>query len=259
MQPFLFYIARLLLAVTLLITACKQDPAEPTGQGNLRIEFENVVGAENLQLNDRTYTNALGQSYTVSQFKYYVSNFTLTKKDGSTYQVPESYFLIDEENAASRTITLPDIPAGDYAGLSFVIGVDSTRNTSGAQTGALDPVNGMFWSWNTGYIFVRLEGNAPASPQPYNKLQYHIGGFKGATNCIRTVSPALNGNTLRIRAGKNPEVHYLVNAATLFTGATPVDFSQPGMTAIHGGANAVKLANNYQQELFTFDHLHNDE
>ena len=66
-----------------------------------------------------------------------------------------------------------------------MIGVDSARNTSGAQLGALDPANSMFWSWNSGYIFVRMEGNSPQSTQPYNKLQFHIGGFKGATNCIK--------------------------------------------------------------------------
>ena len=246
----------LLMLMSLSLLSCEKDSAAPAGNGELRVEFENIVGAETLQLDSRTYTNSLGQPYTVSQFAYYVSNFTLQKKDGSTFQVPESYFLIDEANQESQMITLTGIPAGDYTGVSFLIGVDSTRNTSGAQTGALDPINGMFWSWNTGYIFVRMEGNSPVSPQPNNKLQFHVGGFKGATNCIRQTSPSLNGNTLQVRTGKTPELHYRVDLAQLFGAPNPVSFAAQEGTAVHGGPNAVKIASNYET-MFSFDHVHN--
>jgi hypothetical protein len=246
----------LLVCLSIFTFACKEDDNQPAGNGNLRIEFENVVGNQSLQLGDQTYTNASDEPYTISQFMYYVSNFTLTKKDGSNYQIPDSYFLVNQENTDSRVITLTGIPAGDYTGLSFVIGVDSARNMSGAQTGALDPINGMFWSWNTGYIFVRMEGNSPISTQPSNKLQFHIGGFKGATNCIRIAAPSLNGNTLRIRNGKTPEAHYQVNVASIFGAPNPVSFAT--LSAVHGGENAVKLADNYQT-MFTLDHVHNND
>ena len=85
----------LLSVLTLLLSGCKDDLGEPTGQGNLKIEFENVVGASGLTLNNQTYRNANGDAYTVSQLMYHVSNVSLRKKDSSTYQVPESYFLID--------------------------------------------------------------------------------------------------------------------------------------------------------------------
>ncbi len=177
---------------------------------------------------------------------YHVRNFTLLKEDGSVYKVPESYFLIDHEKPSSAFITLPDIPAGDYTGVSFIIGVDSTRNTPGVQTGALDPVNAMFWSWNTGYIFVRMEGNSPVSPQPNNKLLFHIGGFRGADNCIRETSPSLNGNVLQAWAGKSPEVHYKADASKLFGAPDQVNFSVLEGTAIHGGPRAVQMADNYR-------------
>jgi hypothetical protein len=34
--------------------------------------------------------------------------------------------------------------------IKFLLGVDSLKNVSGIQTGALDPAKGMFWTWNTG-------------------------------------------------------------------------------------------------------------
>ncbi|WP_316930094.1 MbnP family protein, partial [Hymenobacter sp. IS2118] len=48
---------------------------------------------------------------------------------------------------ASQLLALKDIPVGDYQSVSFTVGVDSARNVAGAQTGALDPNNGMFWTW----------------------------------------------------------------------------------------------------------------
>jgi hypothetical protein len=235
-----------------LLTSCQSDPLKASEKGNLSIEFENRVGNQALKLDGTTYTNAHGESYTVRHFLYYVSNFALTKKDGSKVIVPESYFLIDQDHEPSRMITLKDIPAGDYVQVSFLIGIDSARNMAGAQAGALDPLNGMFWSWNSGYIFVKIEGNSPQSGQPYNKLQFHIGGFTGATNCIRTLSPSLNGNQIAIRTGKTPQLHYQVDMARLFDAPSRISFAT--LSAVHGGPNAVAFANNYQN-MITFKHM----
>jgi hypothetical protein len=244
----------ILMAGLLLPLAGCQEDAEPTG--NLQLELQNVIGSESLQLGNKIYTNANGDTYTVSIFKYYISNLKLKKADGSVYAVPESYFLVDEEDAASKTITLTNVPAGSYTSLSFLIGVDSTRNTSGAQTGALDIMKGMFWSWNTGYIFVMMEGNSPQSTQPYNKLQFHIGGYKSMDNCIREVSPSLNGSTVDVRKGKSVTAHYKVDLSKIFGAPNPVSFA--ALSAVHGGPAAVKLADNYQT-MFTLDHIHNEE
>jgi hypothetical protein len=64
------------------------------------------------------------------------------------------YFLVDFSDTTTTTLKLTILPYL-YNRLSFVIGVDSARNVSGAQTGALDPANGMFWTWNTGYIMAK--------------------------------------------------------------------------------------------------------
>ena len=40
------------------------------------------------------------------------------------------------------------------------LGVDSLRNVTGVQTGALDPAMDMYWTWNTGYVMAKLEAAA---------------------------------------------------------------------------------------------------
>ncbi|MEO6150658.1 MAG: MbnP family protein, partial [Mucilaginibacter sp.] len=214
-----------------------------------------VVGEDDLVLNDETYTNAHGDEFTISMFKYYVSNVSLVKADGSKYTIPESYFLIDAADEDSHLQTLENIPAGDYTAISFTIGVDSVRNSSGAQTGALDPAKGMFWDWDTGYIFVKFEGNSPKSTAPGNKLTFHIGGAKPPNNTIRTTTQSFNGDVLRVRSNSKPQIHLAANAAALFTGTTDIDFATLSVTI--SGANSVIVANNYVNSFLTVEHLHN--
>ena len=203
MKYFLIKYTLVLFTFAGLFTACKKDPEPepiPDTVGPLTLEFEHVVGNDALALNPQQYTNANGDQFQVTTFKYYISNIVLIKADGSTFKQPESYYLIDQEQPNSKLITLENVPSGEYTGLTFTVGVDSTRNVSGAQTGALDPTQGMFWSWNTGYIFLKLEGYSPQSEK--GGLTFHIGGFKTPNNTIRTISPNLNGSKMLVAAGK---------------------------------------------------------
>ena len=253
MKLLLKYTAFLAIAGTLLFTfSCKEDPAsEPALPGEISLEFDHVIGNTPLSLNDQEYTNANGDKFKVTRFKYYISNITFKQADGTTYQQPDSYYLVDEELPDSKLISIKNIPPGNYTGLTFTIGVDSIRNVSGAQTGALDPANGMFWSWNTGYIFLKLEGTSPQSPN--GGLVFHIGGFSKPYNTIRTVSPALNGQTLQIAAGRAPAIHLKANVLQLFEGANLIKFGELSNTM--GGENSVKVADNYTG-MFKVDHIH---
>ncbi|MDQ4140154.1 MAG: hypothetical protein M3142_06480 [Bacteroidota bacterium] len=247
------YTAILLIAFTSIFTlACKEDPdPTPALPGQVTLEFENVVGNAALSLDDQEYTNANGDQFKVSMFKYYISNIILKKADGTEYKQPESYYLVDESAPASKLITIKDIPAGEYTDLTFTIGVDSVRNVSGAQTGALDPANGMFWTWKSGYVFVKLEGTSRQSQN--GGLVFHIGGFQKPNNTIRTVSPSLNGHKLTVEAGKAPQVHLKTNVLNMFQGVNTIKFAELATTM--GGENSVKVADNYVN-MITVDHIH---
>ncbi len=239
------------------LTSCKKEKEVSSDEkGNFTIEFENNVNGAPLVLNTQNYTNANGDNFNISVFKYYVSNIKLTKADGSVYTVPESYILVDASKPNTSLNNLKDIPAGDYTKISFLIGVDKERNLAGAQTGALDPALGMFWTWNSGYIFVKLEGTSPQSTAADHSLTFHIGGIVDPNNTIRTFSTDFTtGNALRIRADKNPQIHFSVDAASLFKGKQKVSFANLNFTM--GGANSVIVADNYVNGLFEFEHIHN--
>jgi hypothetical protein len=241
--------------LSFIIISCKKDDEpEITGTGNVNFEFEHRVGTQALIFGTQSYTNANGDDFKVTTFKYYVSNITLVKTDGTKVPIPESYLLINAADAASRLQNLKNIPAGDYASVDFIIGVDEPRNFAGAQTGALDPAKGMFWSWNTGYIFLMFEGTSSKSTQQSGQLFFHVGGAKDPANTIRTTSQVFP-TTLRVRADAAPDVHFIVDIASLFKGKTTVNFAS--ISGFHGGANGVLVADNYVSGLFKVDHIHN--
>ena len=151
----------------------------------LTIRFDNRFGNEQL-LPEQTYSLNSTDTLVVNRFKYYISNIQFTNTEGKTIIPENQYFLVDIANEKSLSIQL-NIPEGKYTGIRFLLGVDSIRNVSGVQTGALDPLHGMFWTWNSGYIMAKLEGTANSSTIAGKQFTYHIGGFRGQQNTTRLI------------------------------------------------------------------------
>jgi hypothetical protein len=246
-----------IILATISFNACKKDEAVteenlpetpaptptpiPANQlGSINIDFDNMVGTNDLVLNTGSYTNAAGNPFNVTKFIYYISNIKLTKTDGTKFIDNNSYYLINEASASSQSLTLDSIPVGDYNAIEFVIGVDSTRNVSGAQTGALDPTNDMFWTWNSGYIFVKMEGTSTSAPS--NDLTFHIGGFKTPNNTIRSVNRSFPTN-LSVKNTIVSKVKMKTDVLEMFTSPQNIDFSTFNFTM--GGPTSVTVANNY--------------
>jgi hypothetical protein len=213
---------------------------KPAGRGKLVIVFKNYVGDKPLKLDSVSYKNQFGQSYTVTMFKYYVGNFHLEKTDGTQFN-SHGYFIINQDDTNSMEVTIDSMPVGRYYSLSFTLGVDSIDNCSGAQSGALDPVNGMFWAWNTGYIFLKMEGISPASNSTGKRLEFHIGGYKEPADCIKTIQ--LNFGFFYLGEGENYRICIKTDLSRLFSSPNPVDFSK--LSSVTDFHNAKAIADNY--------------
>jgi len=170
----------------------------------VKIVFLNNVKGSKIVFRDSIYTNPFGEKYTITKLRYYVTNLLL-QNGHNNIKEKKSYHLIDESKAASQAISF-DIPAGDYNSIQFLLGVDSLHNVSGAQTDDLGPANDMFWTWNTGYVIVKMEGNSPASKLVNNKYEFHIGGFSGPFNVLKYVHLNFPEKTMHFIAGKTYEI-----------------------------------------------------
>lgn len=258
---------KILLAALLAVTviACKKDPVEPEPTptpvtpapttGSLKVNFEAMVDTNELVFDTQNYVNANLDTFKVSLFKYYVSNVVLTKSDNTTYTVANSYFLVDHKTTAANMITITGVPIANYKSIQFLLGVDSTRNVSGAQEGALAVSNNMFWTWNSGYIFGKMEGTSPQSGNASKELAFHIGGFTGANNALKTINISFGSSTANVSATTTPEVHLTSDLSKWFKGAYTIPFSTVNMIMMPS-SNSMKIAANYAN-MFTFEHVHN--
>lgn len=251
-----------LLAAALWVSGCRKKP-DPvpvpqlidsggvvTNDGHLEVVFENMVGTQVLQLNTQTYTNEAGNDFTVSAYKYYISNIKLWRADSTYFTEPESYHLINEALSGSRSFIIHEVPKGEYIAITFMIGVDADRNTSGAQTGALDPGNAMFWDWNTGYIMAKVEGTtAGGSP-----IGIHIGGFEGKDGVLRTVTLPLPA-AANVSGSQTPEIHIKSDVLEWFKTPSIIDFNVTSFVT-SAGPSAAKIADNYT-DMFTITHVEN--
>lgn len=264
MKNFQTILIVLAIAVITNFSSCKPDETLK-GNGPITIHFDNRAGASDFAFNT-SITLPSGESMTVTKLKYYVSNFVLVNKDGGTYTVPQNdcYFLIDEETDSTTEITLNNVPAGDYTTIKYILGIDSLRSTMDVsqRTGALDPAGAgadMYWSWNSGYIFFRIDATSPQSTEAGNLCFFHVGGYGGystaTTNNIRNVSISTT-EAAEVREGKNPEVHVYTDILQAFTSPNNYSIATYG-AAFHMPSAATKMADNYV-DMFSINHVHND-
>jgi hypothetical protein len=252
-----FGVMRKLLIISIvlvLLLACtkKPDPvSEPKSEDKgFMLMFDNYVNSDKL-IYDKYYLNENKDSFKVSAFKYYISNISLKSDDGHNYIEEESYHLIDNGKDSSKIISLKGVKAGSYIQVQFLIGVDSARNVSGAQTGALDPNNAMFWDWNTGYIMAKIEGYSPQASKYPNNLALHIAGFKHPNSVLRWVTLSLP--TVKYAENQKVTVHIKTNLAEWFRTPNLIKFSDLSIVASEG-KEAQKIADNYA-DMFSIDHI----
>lgn len=128
-------------------------------------------------------TRHLGHNnYQLKSCRFYISNFQLFDENHQLIETYSEAKLLDIENPESLQFLIANSPRAKY--VKFGVGIDSLTNVSGAYGGTLDPTNGMYWSWQSGYINLKIEGNYIA-PR-VKKFEYHLGGYLGENACYFT-------------------------------------------------------------------------
>jgi hypothetical protein len=201
----------------------------------LMIRFRNCAGNRPLQLSGELYSNSFGEPFSVQQFKYYVSAIRVMGEGGGEDEVLlKEAHLVDEGDSSSLVLHL-STDLADIRRISFVVGVDSLANTGGVQGGDLDPMLGMFWTWNTGYVYARLEGESDSAHSPAHRFTWDIGGYKDPSNALRTVT---------LDVGGRKEICITADVLKWFDGKSPVHLAQTPICH-QPGALAMRIADNY--------------
>ncbi|MEM7103320.1 MAG: MbnP family protein [Bacteroidota bacterium] len=168
---------------------------------NLSVNFKPTFNGEPLVLTDDE-ADLSGKDIQIETFRFYISKVELLNGGEIVYEEPNSFHLLDVSNPLSLNLSLNfEFNAQNpITHLKFQIGIDSLTNVSGAFGGDLDPSNGMYWTWQSGYINFKLEGVAAECPARHNRFQFHIGGYQGPYKALQTVSlPVANIEEVNIQ------------------------------------------------------------
>jgi hypothetical protein len=209
------------LLITASLSGCKDDEEQPIvtpteTTSSFTMSFDHVWGNENtpFEMGKMIKHPMTGDSMEFTTFKYYISNVKLKDASGMWWSEDDSYHLVDASTTEGRVFDVKNVPTGEYTAIRYTHGVDSVRNFSGAQEGALSILNQMFWSWNSGYIMIKAEGNSPQANM--GNFKFHLGGFEGKNNVVMNKENEFGKVPLTIVENTTPDVTLSVNPAKLW-------------------------------------------
>lgn len=197
------------------------------------IEFIPSYQNQKLELNKWYKSPDVSDSITIEALRVYVGKFHFLTENSKRQN---DYYLLDASVDSTCRIELEVPENQQIKGLQFDIGVDSNTTMKGVLPGSLDPLNGMYWTWNTGYINAKLEGSCRTCKSFRNKFQFHIGGYKHPLNTTKTVSLEM------------PKTDIIVTKITVMLDVSVwlanVNFTSP-QSIMQPNVKAMQMANNF--------------
>jgi cytochrome c peroxidase len=133
----------------------------------LEIAIQHKFRGELLLLDSLRFQNSAAETLSFTRVSYLLSGFALEREDGVWVEIPDQYAWMDAEKRR-LSARFEGVPEGKYRALCFHIGPDAAANS--ANPASLAPshplnanLNGLHWTWQSGYIFLALEGRYRAT------------------------------------------------------------------------------------------------
>lgn len=166
-------------------------------QDKIRLEWQVNYLGQNVQ-SDKTYTHQT-DTITIKELKWYISKVTLLQNDQIVFSDPKIAHLLNIADPKSLEIELKSRKKISFNKIQFSIGIDSPTNVSGALGGDLDPTKGMYWTWQSGYINIKIEGESNSITN--HDFQLHLGGYLPPFAAIQTVVLPITNSSNDIKIG----------------------------------------------------------
>jgi hypothetical protein len=151
----------------------------------VRLSFVPKINGSPIALNQHCFSTDLNDSILITKLKFYISNIALLNNDKVIYKNSGGVYLLNAEDSLNLQFDIPQKIS--FNRIQFGLGIDSVTNTSGALDGALDPLMGMYWTWQSGYINFKMEGFIGDISKEENKFEYHLGGYSDKNNAYQLV------------------------------------------------------------------------
>ncbi len=133
----------------------KRDDGTCTYTSSLEIQIDHSVDGEVITWNEKNYTNAAGNLYSIETLKYYVSDVVLHGASGTSDYSTELVHYRDASDEGTREFMIMDIPVGSYEKISFTFGLDEVDNIAGGLENT--SINGnMEWPAAMGVVDITI-------------------------------------------------------------------------------------------------------
>jgi hypothetical protein len=193
----IFFIVWLLVIAHLTLQA--QEGQSSFERPLIQLEIQAIVYNQPLVLGQMVFIPILSDSVQIDRLKFYLSDISISNTKVNQENSSERFFLIDLEKPASLKRQISLTSGQELDSIYFYIGVDSVTQMKGPQAGDLDPMNGMYWSWRSGYINFKCEGISPFCPGRNKKFMFHIGGFQSPFNALQRVALPLHSDSIVVQ------------------------------------------------------------
>jgi hypothetical protein len=175
----------------------------------------------------KLYDSSLHDTIEIDVLRFYIGPVELMQGGAVVHRIRQPYFLVDADKPASMRIGLP---AGlQFDRIRFGLGVDSLTSVSGVFPDDLDPVNGMYWTWQSGYINFKMEGSSSKINTANGRFQFHVGGYLPPFNTYRILQvPAGRGGLTEVQfdlAGLLGQIRLAENPVLMTPGKAAVEFA----------------------------------
>jgi len=230
----------------LSLVGCADTPVE--------VNFAGLVGSAPAQCGGMfSGIGTTGTDFELSDLRVYVHDVRLLTTDGrelpvaldqdGAFQLDDVALLDFEDGTAgcengeaemNTSVRGTVAEGGPYDGIRFVLGVPFDRNHADVST-APAPLNrpGMFWNWNGGYKFLRIDGRTTGQP---TGVAVHIGstgcdgdGRGNVSDCV-----AMNRVEIELRGADPTTTPIAVDVAALLAD-TDLDADLGGAAGCQSG------------------------
>lgn len=153
----------------------------------LRVAFRPCLKNEQTLILDSTYPLNNRCTIRIENLRYYISGIELFNNHQLVWREKNSYHLIDIAKYTTQQLALSPPKNIQFNAIRFNLGIDSSTNVSGALAGDLDPTKGMYWTWQSGYINLKIDGKYSTDSTAIQPFEYHLGGYMLPFKTIQTV------------------------------------------------------------------------
>lgn len=245
-------------AIALTVVGCKKDEEvtgpgftpepEPTTFGAVNLSINHSYNDQNFALATFYYNNA-EEAVSFNSVKYYVGDVKLVTTSGTVRTVNNTPVLINLSANGNSTVTLDNVPTGEYKSVQITLGMDHMTMLPTEVSALAETNSDLYFNDEDGFVFLRMRGYCPVAPN--GNVDLRIGGCAAPLNAMTESNTTLTETLVVV---ENEVASLAVNAdlGNVIDGSSAnLSFTQNG-TITAPCALGVNLARNFVEGI-SFD------